>query len=1169
MRLSSLKLVGFKSFVDPTNVPFPKNLTAIVGPNGCGKSNIVDAIRWVMGETSAKHLRGEAMSDVIFNGSTGRKPVGQASVELVFDNSDGSVGGEYAKYAEISIKRQVSRDGQSNYFLNNTKCRRKDVQDVFLGTGIGTRNSYSIIEQGMISRFIEAKPDDLRLFLEEAAGVSKYKERRRETETRIRHTRENLERLEDVREEVAKQIEHLQRQAKAAEKYKVLKQEERLLKAQLLALHWQDMDFQINNHDSVIKEQQVRVEERIAEHRRIEAEIEKHRQQQIEYSDDFNAVQARYYGLGSEIARLEQTIAHHRERFQQLQADQKQVEQAWQELTSHLAVDQENLAAWRIELADVEPRLAAAKQAEAASSDVLETAEQTMSEWQAQWDSFNQRASQTTQNASVEQTRIQHLQQQITQAEQRLARMGQEYSEINPQAFDNQIAELQQQQQQVQTQVEQQKAALEQVKAELIQQRDTSRDVTEQLDQARLAVQTMRGRQSSLLALQQAAAGSGAGSASAWLESKDLQKRARLAQQLTITDGWEVAVETVLGSYLEAVCVDDVSDYADFASLKQGQVLLFDQGQNSATAESNLAALLTQHVNSDYPVANLLAGVHCVATLPEALALRDQLSANQSVVTKDGIWLGKHWLRVAKLADKQTSVIAREQELKSLTENLVKQAETVASLEAELTAARQAIQNLEQQRDNSQQQLNQQQQKLADANAQLKAQQQNRERVQQRADQLAKDIADNEQSLKAAQEKLAGSEQALAQAQTQIAQDTSERERLAAARGSYREALENAREKAKVAKEQVHSLTLRSENLRTQSQAADTNIHRMQEQLQSVTERREQLREAMQDGESPIEGLQRELQVLLEQQVTNNKQLTEARHKLEVLNEQLQELEKRRQDVIEQVESLRDKLQQAKLDFQTLDVRRATYAEQIAEMNYELPTLLSELPAEAKLDVWEQELQTVMDRIQRLGAINLAAIDEHKVQEERKIYLDAQYADLVEALNTLEDAIKKIDKETKQKFQETFDQVNAGFAHLFPKVFGGGSARLELIGDGILDNGIAVMAQPPGKRNTSIHLLSGGEKALTAISLVFSIFQLNPAPFCLLDEVDAPLDDSNVGRFCNLVKEMSNKVQFIFISHNKLAIEMGEQLTGVTMHEPGVSRIVAVDVAEAVAMATA
>ncbi|MBX9706015.1 MAG: AAA family ATPase, partial [Gammaproteobacteria bacterium] len=325
----------------------------------------------------------------------------------------------------------------------------------------------------------------------------------------------------------------------------------------------------------------------------------------------------------------------------------------------------------------------------------------------------------------------------------------------------------------------------------------------------------------------------------------------------------------------------------------------------------------------------------------------------------------------------------------------------------------------------------------------------------------------------------------------------------------------------------------------------------------------------MQDGESPIEGLQRELQVLLEQQVTNNKQLTEARHKLEVLNEQLQALEKRRQDVIEQVESLRDKLQQAKLDFQTLDVRRATYAEQIAEMNYELPTLLSELPAEAKLDVWEQELQTVMDRIQRLGAINLAAIDEHKVQEERKIYLDAQYADLVEALNTLEDAIKKIDKETKQKFQETFDQVNAGFAHLFPKVFGGGSARLELIGDGILDNGIAVMAQPPGKRNTSIHLLSGGEKALTAISLVFSIFQLNPAPFCLLDEVDAPLDDSNVGRFCNLVKEMSNKVQFIFISHNKLAIEMGEQLTGVTMHEPGVSRIVAVDVAEAVAMATA
>lgn len=1169
MRLKSLKLVGFKSFVDPTTIPFPTNLSAIVGPNGCGKSNIVDAIRWVMGETSAKHLRGESMADVIFNGSTTRKPVGQASVELVFDNHDGTLQGEYAKYAEIGIKRQVDREGQSFYYLNNTRCRRKDVQDVFLGTGLGTRNSYSIIEQGMISRFIEAKPEDLRLFIEEAAGVSKYKERRRETENRIRHTRENLERLEDVRNEVGKQIETLQRQASAAEKYKVLKQEERLLKAQLLALHWREMDSQLKNHDNVIKEKQVNVEERIAEQRHIDAEIEKHRQQQIEFGDVFNDVQARYYAVGAEISRLEQSIAHHRERYQQLQADQQQVDQAWQELTNHLAIDTKNIGEWGRELAELEPKLEQFTLSVEASSDVLETAEQTMNEWQAQWDSFNQRAAQVSQQASVEQTRVQHLEQQIQRTSQRLAQIQQEHSEINPNAFDAQIAELQQQQQQLQTEVANQQKNLDDTRADLLRQREANQQANDQLDTARSELQTLKGRQSSLLALQQAATGSGNGSASAWLANHNLQKHARLAQHLTIKSGWEVAVETVLGSYLEAVCVDDVTEFADFKGLQQGQVVLFDKDQTNHAAQNGLTTMLAEQVQSDYPVIDLMAGVHCVDALPEALALRSKLTDKQSVVTKDGIWLGKHWLRVAKIADQKTSIIAREQELKSINNRLAEQQATVETLQAELATGREMLQTLEQQRETYQQKFNQQQQQFADARAKVNSQQQNRERMQQRAAQLEKEIADSEEHLAKCQADLATAANNLQQAQTQNVQNTTQREQLAAARGTYREALENAREKAKTDKETVHQLTLRIENRRTQQQAAQANITRMQEQLETINQRRENLQAAMQEGESPVVQLEQQLQEVLERRISADKELISARHNLENLTHQLQQLERRRVDVVTQVDALRESLQQAKLDFQTLDVRRTTYNEQITEMSFVLAELLEQLPQDAELDVWDQELQTIANRIQRLGAINLAAIDEHKIQEERKIYLDAQYADLVEALTILETAIKKIDKETRDRFKETFDQINAGFGKLFPKVFGGGSAHLELTSEDILETGVMVMAHPPGKRNTTIHMLSGGEKALTAVALVFAIFQLNPAPFCLLDEVDAPLDDANVGRFCELVKEMSQTVQFMFISHNKVAIEMGEQLTGVTMHEPGVSRIVAVNVQEAVEMATA
>lgn len=1170
MRLKSLKLVGFKSFVDSTLIPFPTNLTAIVGPNGCGKSNIVDAIKWVLGETRAKDLRGESMTDVIFNGSSGRdgspsrKPVGQASAELVFENNDGKLQGEYAKYAEIALKRQVDRDGQSQYFLNGTRCRRKDIQDVFLGTGLGTRNSYSIIEQGMISRFIEAKPDDLRLFIEEAAGVSRYKERRRETETRIRHTRENLERLEDLRQEVVKQIENLQRQARSAEKYKLLKQEERLSKAQLLALHWQDMDTQINSHDLIIKEKQVKVEERIAEQRSIDRRIESDRQKQTELGDVFNEVQGRYYAVGAEIARLEQSIQHHRERQQQLKMDQQQVEQAWRELTEHLETDQQNIARWTQELVEFEPALETVKAEAAASSDILENAEQTMTQWQTQWDEFNHQASKTSQLASVERTRVQHLQEQIDRNQHRLSVLELEQVEIEPQAFDAKIAELETQQAALAEQVIAEQAAIQQGKDELRELRQQQMALNDQLNERRSETQKLRGRQAALQALQQASVGTGKGSASAWLETQQLQDNARLAQHLQIQAGWELAVETVLGSYLEAVCVDDITKHADFAGLQRGQVLLFDKQQHAASAAPG-ETWLANHVQSTFDLSQLLSGIYCAESWEDAVALRQRLQGNQSVVTKDGIWLGSSWIRIAKIDDKQGSVLAREQELKSNIERLEQYETELKEIASQLTQTQENLKNLDLAVESRQQNLNQTQQKLANVKAQCLAEQQNRQRVQQRAAQVAKDLLEIRTHLESCVENLTEAKRNSEAATAQMEKDVGDRETLSAARGSYRGALDHARDKAKADQAAVHQLTLKTQNLSTQLQATRSNIGRIEEQLHNITQRRDSLNEAMKD-ESPLFALEQELQEKLELRVLADQELQESRYQLETLTHQLQTLEQDRQSVIEQVEALRDALQQSKLDFQTLNVRRSTYAEQILEMQFELEQLIAEMPPEANIQAWEEELQAIGGRIQRLGAINLAAIDELKIQEERQVYLDAQFTDLTEALNTLETAIRKIDKETKDLFQETFDKINEGFKNLFPQVFGGGRASLELSGEDILETGVMVMAQPPGKRNSSIHLLSGGEKALTAISLVFAIFQLNPAPFCLLDEVDAPLDDANVGRYCNLVKEMSKQVQFMFISHNKVAMEMAEQLMGVTMHEPGVSRIVAVDVKEAVDM---
>ncbi|MDU9407580.1 chromosome segregation protein SMC [Pseudomonas sp. zfem001] len=1162
MRLKSIKLAGFKSFVDPTTVSFPSNMAAVVGPNGCGKSNIIDAVRWVMGESSAKNLRGESMTDVIFNGSNTRKPVTQASIELIFDNSDNSLVGEYAAFAEISIRRRVTRDGQNIYFLNGTKCRRRDITDIFLGTGLGPR-SYSIIEQGMISKLIEAKPEELRNFIEEAAGISKYKERRRETENRIRRTQENLARLTDLREELERQLERLHRQAQAAEKYQEYKAEERQLKAQLLALRWQTLNQQVGSREQVIGDQEVAFEALVAEQRSADAAIERLRDGHHELSERFNLVQGRFYSVGGDIARVEQSIQHGQQRLRQLQDDLREAEKARLETESHLGHDRTLLATLgeELEMLLPEQEMTAAAAEESAAS--LEEAEAAMHGWQEQWDGFNQRSAEPRRQAEVQQSRIAQLEQSLERLAERQRRLNEELQQLAADPEDAAILELNEQLAAGELEHEALQLAEEQQAERLQQLREELQQAGQAQQQAQGELQRLNGRLASLEALQQAALDPGQG-AGEWLREQNLLQRPRLAEGLRVESGWELAVETVLGADLQAVLLDDFAGL-DFSALEQGELRL----ASPASGGVRRAGSLLDKIESSHDLSPWLAGVRPVESLEQALAARAQLVDGESLISRDGYWVGRHFLRVRRAAEADSGVLARGQELERLQLEREEREAALAQLDERLLGLRDDQRRQEEQREQQRRQGQELARQLAELKAKLSASQAKAEQLGLRRRRLQDELQEAAEQREIEQEQLGESRLQLQDALDAMALDNEQRESLLASRDSLRERLDRVRQEARQHKDHAHQLAVRVGSLKAQHDSTRQALERLEMQAERLHERREQLSLNLEEGEAPLEELRIKLEELLERRMAVDDELRQARLALEDADRELRDAEKRRTQAEQQAQLLRSQLEQQRMDWQSLNVRRKALADQLAEDNYDLHGVIATLPAEATESAWEEELERMAARIARLGPINLAAIDEYQQQSERKRYLDAQDADLVEALETLENVIRKIDKETRNRFKDTFDQINGGLQALFPKVFGGGNAYLELTGEDLLDTGVTIMARPPGKKNSTIHLLSGGEKALTALALVFSIFQLNPAPFCMLDEVDAPLDDANVGRYARLVKEMSATVQFIYITHNKIAMEMADQLMGVTMHEPGCSRLVAVDVEEALAMVEA
>ncbi len=1167
MRLSRIKLAGFKSFVDPTDLKLPSSLVGIVGPNGCGKSNTIDAVRWVMGESSAKHLRGESMDDVIFTGSNTRKPVGQASVELVFDNAEGKLGGEYAKYAEIAVRREVTRDGTSRYLLNNTRCRRRDIRDLFLGTGLGPR-SYAIIEQGMISRLIEAKPEDLRVFMEEAAGISKYKERRRETENRIRHTRDNLDRLDDLREEVDKQLDKLKRQANTAERYQTLKAEERQKRGELLALRRREYEAEHAQHAAQLSEQETELEGIVAELRSAEAAIEQAREQQREASEGFGRVQQEFYRVGAEVARLEQAIQHTRESRAERSRELAETDRALEEARRHLESDSQRIAGIKVSIEQDMPAFEALGDAQRESGERLATAESNVGAWQARRDAWASRNAEAQRAAQVERSRASQLERSLEGARERLQRLKQEIDSLDAtpiaDAIELFIAE--------EIEAAEQEALLEQSLRDTGERQTGVREqlkLSQQaLDAGRSREQALAGRLASLEVLQQAALEPEGQAAEQWLRDNQLLDAPRLGAELKVDAGWERAAEVVLAGKLEAICVDDEAVLARCAGTPPDAdvQLVTGSGEQVDTATSET---LAAHVQGHSVLADLLAGIHVADDLAAALVLRSRLGAGQSVVTRDGLWFGASWLRVVRGVD-EDSVLLRAREIEQLTEERSALEQTIAKGNHEVEELTTTLREHEARRETVLHSFNDAVRRLSEVRSGLNAERTRLEQVQSRSRQLSEEYEEVRLLVERDDAELAEASRLCQQAMGSLQSLETESESLEQEGEALRATLAEFRASAEQERTEGQALAIRVESMKSAREATEQNLVRVQDSIVSLTARRDELDRLFASvDENPLQALEAQLVTEVATRQAGESSLKTAREALESVESRLREHEQARVRHDSRAQRLRETLQEARLNGQETLVRLKTIDEQLAEHGYELQSILEQLDGDASVSLWETELATLEQKIQRLGPINLAAIDEHSEQLERKSYLDTQHADVTEALDTLERAIAKIDRETRQRFKETFDAVDGKFQEFFPRLFGGGKASLQLTGDDLLSTGVGVMAQPPGKRVTNIQLLSGGEKALTAVALVFAFFELNPSPFCMLDEVDAPLDDANVGRFCELVKEMSKRVQFIFITHNKVTMEMAEQLMGVTMNEPGVSRLVAVDVHAAVELAGA
>ncbi len=1165
MRLKQINLAGFKSFVDPTHIPVPGQLVGIVGPNGCGKSNVIDAVRWVLGETSARHLRGETMQDVLFNGSGQRQPVNRASVELVFDNSLGKAGGQWASYADISVRRVLNRDADSSYYINNIHVRRRDVADIFLGTGLGSR-AYAIIEQGMITRIIEAKPEELRVFLEEAAGVSKYRERRRETELRLRDTRDNLLRVEDIRQELDKQLEHLQGQAEVATRYHELQGQLRNAQHLLWFLRRQEAAAQRARHGREIERLGLELEAETARLREIESRLETMRAQHYRTSDEVQAAQGAFYESNAETARLEQEIAHQRENRHRVEREITELETQLERGRAQIAAAQGDLAEWRGALGQAEEQLAATEGVVQTEAEKLPVAEETFRATRNRHDELQRTLALVKQNLEVEQTKRTHAVQLLEQLGQRTQRLRDERDALEP-IDEQRLTSLRQEIAELETALHAVRETLDAHEAELPLAEEVARDADAALEAGTQRLSGLEARLHALAQLQERLA-HGTNTES-WLGTRGLDQAPRLWQGIQIEAGWEDALEAVLRERLNAIALEHLSHTESwFTEPPPGKVAVFALATGLAADVAAWAGYepLHRYVRCNDPRNEAAVGewLHQVYVVPSAghgLAARAELPAGAMLVTREGHTFTRHSVSFHAPDTELHGVLSRQREIEELEGAMQAVREEVASLRERAALADREVGEHRTRLDELRQSISDRQQRHHALQMEALRLAQTNERVAERMRQIAEELAEVEGQTRAADETGRLAEARSGDLRTESGETEGQ---LALANDLYRRAetvLELQRQALQEARDNARQALFRKETCSNKINDIESSLNAISESMERVSQALEVRKQELGSfQEATLEG---QLQTALALRAQREQTLAQARDAQEGMEGQLRSVDEERHLCEQKLEPLRERVGETRLKEQEARLNEAQFAQQLSEAGANEDELAASLEKGTRASALQAELGRLNEEIAALGAVNLAAVEELQAGRERKDYLDAQSRDLTEAMATLEDAIRRIDRETRERLQQTFDEVNRHFSELFPALFGGGNARLLLTGDEILDAGVQVTAQPPGKKNTSIHLLSGGEKALTALSLVFALFQLNPAPFCLLDEVDAPLDDHNTGRFCDLVRKMSQQSQFLFISHNKITMEIGEQLLGITMQEPGVSRVVAVDIEEA------
>ncbi|NOL50186.1 chromosome segregation protein SMC [Pelistega europaea] len=1172
MRLTQIKLSGFKSFVDSTVIPVPSQLVGVVGPNGCGKSNIIDAVRWVLGETKASELRGESMQDVIFNGSGNRKPAGRAAVELVFDNSDGRAVGQWSSYAEIAVRRVLTRDGTSSYFINNQQVRRRDVHDIFLGTGLGARG-YAIIGQGMINRLIEAKPEELRVYLEEAAGVSRYKERRRETENRLADTRENLLRVEDIQTELEKQLTKLEAQAEVAAHYRSLQDEGEKKQLALWLNREENALHDQQRKNAEIEAAQTELEGAMAELRAIESEVESRRQEHYAASDAVHKAQTHYYEANTQVSRLEAEIRHVVDARQRLNTRRTQLNakiQEWQEQFNHC---EEQITHIEEELAMGVERLEDAKLQEEEYRGQLPDLEDKVREAIKTREQIRQVLSGIEQNLALIGQQQQDINRQLQALELRKERLEKEKSELDV-PDQEQLEALSMEREMAQENLEEAQAKLLEIEDKLPVAEQTRQAAQQRAQQEAQQLSKLEARLNALVALQEDVQSKGA--IEPWLQKNDLTRFPRLWQSLQVDTGWEIAIESVLRERITALQVHHLDMVAGFAYDPPPARLAFysklqaisDSASTDMIPGLQPLSSLVRVADADLKslVMQWLAGVYVAPDLPTALKMRSQLRDKAYFVVKEGHLVDAYGVYFYAAESEQAGMLARQQEIENLRKEI-----RAAQLKAdqstdEVVRAEQAYQQIAST-------LPPARQRVADYTRRAHDIQLNYAQLQSRIEQshtLSKRLHDDLEDVKMqmeelevrsaeCEEKFEQLDLTLGEEQTRYAQAQMDGEDMDAQAEALKQKIHGAERQVQEIGFAQRGLQSRMEELKRNRDLSKSQTEQAKLELENLEAELFEF-----DEEATRTGLEDALQVQAEKQAL----LNEARIQLDNLEASLRESDEKRLRIEHSLEPYRAKIMQLQLDAQAARLAVEQFAEQLASREVDREALRAEIRALG--DNWQKvtwlqsEVQRISRQIDALGPVNLAALDELNEARQRKTFLDEQHSDLSEAIHTLEEAIRKIDRETRELLQDTFNQVNQHFGELFPRLFGGGEAKLRMTGDEILDAGVQVMAQPPGKRNSTIHLLSGGEKALTATALVFALFKLNPAPFCLLDEVDAPLDDANTERYANLVASMSDQTQFLFISHNKIAMQMAKQLVGVTMQEQGVSRIVAVDIDSAV-----